>query len=478
MKPIVALVGRPNVGKSTIFNRLTRSKKAIVHDEPGVTRDRHYGDVSSEGRSYLLIDTGGFDPGSDDPMKQGIKRQIDLALEEADVVVCVLDANEPATTVDHAEMKLLRAAKKPTIFVANKADSPKHDQDAADLYRLGMDELLFVSAAHGRGFDELSEAIANVLPPRTEEEDETPVEHEGLAVALIGKPNAGKSSLVNRLAGEERVLVDSRPGTTRASVDTIVERKGKRYTFVDTAGIRRKAKVKKEGSFVEAASVVQAIRAIERADVIVLLADAAEGVAEQDAKILGLAEERGRGLVIALNKTDLVDKRDLAKAEEDTRDKLSFAPWAPICKLSAKTGRGTDALLEMIDKVGESFARRIPTGELNRFFGAVLETHPPPTHGGKAPRLYFITQASTKPPTFVVSTSAPDKIHFSYRRYVQNQIRKTFAFEGVPIVVHYRGRGKGAAERKEREKEKAEKERGMGRGKRTGNRQRATGSRQ
>ncbi len=445
MKPVVALVGRPNVGKSTIFNRLTRSRKAIVHDEPGVTRDRHYGDVVSHGRSYILIDTGGFDPTSDDPMRQGIKRQIELAIAEADVIVCVFDAMEPATNVDHAEMKLLRAAKKPTIYIANKADSPKQEQDAADLYRLGMEHLFYVSAAHGHGFDDLAEAIADALPPVTDEEHDAPPADEGLLrVALIGKPNAGKSSLVNRLSGAERVLVDDRPGTTRAAVDTIVERKGKKYVFVDTAGIRRKAKVTKEGSFVEGASVVQAIRAMEHADVVVLLADAAEGVAEQDAKILGLAEERGRGIVIALNKIDLInEKGGLSKAEEATRDKISFAPWAPICRLSAKTGRGTDTLLETIEKVGSSFVRRVPTGELNRFFASVLETHPPPTHGGRAPRLYFITQASSRPPTFVVSTSAPDKIHFSYRRYVQNQIRKAFAFEGVPVVVHYRGRGEG-----------------------------------
>ncbi len=445
MKPVVALVGRPNVGKSTIFNRLTRSKAAIVHDEPGVTRDRHYGDVVSHGRAYVLIDTGGFDPTSDDPMRQGIRRQIELAIAEADVIVCVLDAMEPATNVDHAEMKLLRSAKKPTLYVANKADSPRHEQDAADLYRLGMDELLFVSAAHGRGFDELAEAIADALPPAEPDEHETPDEGDGLLrIALIGKPNAGKSSLVNRLSGAERVLVDDRPGTTRAAVDTVVERRGKRYVFVDTAGIRRKAKVKKEGSVVESASVIQAIRAVEAADVIVLLADAAEGVAEQDAKILGLAEERGRGIVIALNKIDLMTERgSLPKAEEDARDKLSFAPWAPVVRLSAKTGRGTDTLLETIERVGASFTRRVPTGELNRFFGSVLETHPPPTHGGRAPRLYFITQASTRPPTFVVSTSAPDKIHFSYRRYVQNQIRKAFAFEGVPVIVLYRGRGAG-----------------------------------
>ncbi len=442
MKPIVALVGRPNVGKSTIFNRLTRTRAAIVHDEPGVTRDRHYGDVTSGDRTYVLVDTGGFDPTSDDPMRQGIRKQIQLALDEADVVVCVLDATEPATNVDHAEMTLLRAAKKPTIFVANKADSPQRDLDAADLYRLGMPHLLFVSAAHGRDFDELVDAIHAALPPVPEGEAEadqpTEAEPEVLRVALIGKPNAGKSSLVNRLAGEERVLVDDRPGTTRDAIDTVVERRGKRYVFVDTAGIRRKAKVKKEADAVEGASVLAAIRAMERADVVVLLADAAEGVAEQDAKILGLAEERGRGIVIALNKADLLDKKALEQAEADARDKLAFVPYASVCRVSAKTGRGTDGLLEVIDAVGQSFSRRVGTGELNRFFANVLETHPPPTHRGRAPRLYFITQVSSRPPTFVVSASDPDKIHFSYQRYVQNQIRKTFRFEGVPIVVYYR----------------------------------------
>jgi GTP-binding protein len=438
MKPIVALVGRPNVGKSTLFNRLTRRRSAIVHDEPGVTRDRHYGDVFLEDRSFLLVDTGGFDPTSDDPMRQGIKKQIEVAIAEADVIVCVLDAREPATTIDHAEMRLLRAAEKPTIFVANKADNPTTEHEAGDLYRLGIDDLLTMSALHGRGVDELVDAIVHRLPPHVPEE---PAGSDAfIRVAIVGKPNAGKSSLVNRLLGQDRMLVDSRPGTTRDAIDSIVERKGKTYVFVDTAGIRRKAKVKKEHDEIEGASVMASIKAMDRADVVVLVADAHEGVAEQDAKVLGLAVDRGRGTIVALNKADMLDKRTIAKAEEDARDKLSFCTWAPHLHLSAKTGRGVDRLLTAIDEVGAAFKRRVTTGELNRFFEKVIETHPPPTHGGRAPRLFFISQVESGPPKFVVTSSAPDKIHYSYQRYVTNQIRKAFGFEGVPIEVIYKAR--------------------------------------
>ncbi len=445
MTPLVAVVGRPNVGKSTLFNRLTRSRSAIVHDQPGVTRDRHYQACEANGRRFTLIDTGGFDPSGGDPMLAGIKRQIDLAIAEADVIVCVLDAREPATTIDHAEMKLLRQAKKPVVYVANKADSDRLELEAADLYRLGIERLLPISALHGRNIDELLDAVVAALPAADEEELAEEVSEAERPdgpprIAIIGKPNAGKSSLVNRLLGSERMLVDDRPGTTRDAVDSLVERNGKQYMFIDTAGIRRKAKVRKEDDDVEGASVMLAIRAIERCDLCVLLADAHEGVAEQDAKVLGLAVDRGRGIVIALNKIDQLDKQELAKAETDARDKLSFAPWASLAKVSAKTGRGVDTLLATIDRVAASHKKRVGTGELNRFFDQVLKTHPPPTHGGRAPRLFFITQAETRPPGFVVMASDPDKIHFSYQRYVQNQIRKNFEFEGVPIVVNYRKR--------------------------------------
>lgn len=435
---IVAVVGRPNVGKSTLFNRLVGKKTAIVHDQPGVTRDRHYGDVASYGRRYTLIDTGGFDPDSDDPMKQGIKRQIDIALAEADVIVCVLDATLPPTPADEAELALLRRTNKPVIYVANKADSPRADAEANDLYRLGIRELIAVSALHGRRFDELEAAIDRALPPA--QPHVSILRDPAMRIALIGKPNAGKSSMANKLLGEDRLLVDSRPGTTRDPIDAVLEKDGQRYLLIDTAGIRRKAKVTKQDDIVEAVSVLQAIRAIERAEVVLLLCDAHEGVAEQDAKILGLAVDRGRGVVIALNKADLLDKKALAKAEQDARDKLSFAPWAPIVHVSAKSGRGVGAMLKTLTRVGESFRKRVGTGELNRFFEKVLLTHPPPTQGGKAPRLYFITQAESSPPLFVVMASDPEKLHFSYQRYVMNQIRAAFGFEGVPVRVRYKPR--------------------------------------
>jgi GTP-binding protein len=432
----VALVGRPNVGKSTLYNRLVGRREAIVHDEPGVTRDRHYGDVTSRGRRYTLVDTGGFDPESEDPMRVGIRRQVELAIAEADVIVCVLDAAASTAAADHAEMALLRRARKPVVFVANKADSPGREAEAADLYRLGMERLIPISALHGRGIDELEAAVCAALPPPAPEP--APEADAPTRIAVIGRPNAGKSSLVNRLAGEERMLVDARPGTTRDPIDTPIERGGRRYVLVDTAGIRRKAKVEKEQSVVEAVSVLHAIRAMERCDVALLLCDAAEGVAEQDAKILGLAVDRGRGIVIALNKTDLVERSRHKALDEGARDKLSFVPWAPIVHVSAATGRGMGGLFETVARVADAYRRRVPTAELNRFFEQVLATHPPPTHGGKAPRLYYVTQAETSPPLFVVVTSDPDKLHFSYRRYVANQLRKAFGFEGVPVRVKYK----------------------------------------
>ncbi|WP_437630963.1 ribosome biogenesis GTPase Der [Sorangium sp. So ce854] len=435
---LVALVGRPNTGKSTLFNRLVGKRIAIVHDEPGVTRDRHYGDVTSRGRRFTLVDTGGFDPESDDPMRQGIKRQIDLAIAEADVIVCVLDAVAPVTPSEHAELGLLRRAGKPVIYVANKADSPRAEAEAAELYRLGMDRLILISALHGRGISDLEMAIEAALPAEPAAPEASA---EGaLRIAIVGRPNAGKSSLVNRVSGEERMLVDAQPGTTRDPIDTLVDRDGKRLLLIDTAGIRRKAKVTKEDSAVEAVSVIHAIRAMERAEVVLLLCDAAEGVAEQDAKILGLAVDRGCGIVIGLNKIDLLDRKAVAKAEQDARDKLSFVPWAPIVQVSARSGRGVAKLLETVGQVADAYRKRVPTGELNRFFEQILLTHPPPTHGGRAPRLFFVTQAETSPPLFVVVASDPEKLHFSYRRYVANQLRQAFGLEGVPVRVKYKER--------------------------------------
>ena len=440
-RPIVAIVGRPNVGKSTLFNRLVGQKLAIVHDEPGVTRDRHYADAWFGGRGYTLIDTGGFDPESDDPMKQGINRQVEVAISEADVVVCVLDAMSGVTSPDKRAVELLRKSKKPVLFAANKADSAVVEAEASDLYRLGIKKLFAVSALHGRGFGELETAIVEALPPEIPF-DGAETDDAIVRIAIIGRPNAGKSSLVNRITGQDRVLVDDRPGTTRDTIDTMVEKNGQRFVLVDTAGIRRKAKVTKEASVVEAVSVIHAIRAIERCDVVVLMCDAHEGVSEQDAKILGLAVDRGRGVIIGLNKMDLVEKGAAKKAEEHARDKLSFAPYAPLHKLSAETGRGVPGLLDLAKKVHASYIQRVGTSQLNKFFAEVLETHPPPTMGAKAPRLYFMTQAQSRPPLFVVMTNAPENIHFSYHRYIANQLRKRFGLEGVPIKIRYKARRK------------------------------------
>ena len=450
--PLVAVVGRPNVGKSTLFNRLARRRLAIVHDEPGVTRDRHYVDTSAFGRDYTLIDTGGFDPDSDDPMQSGIVRHVQAAIKEADVIVFISDATVPLTGADRVAVKLLRKADKPVIYAANKADSPRLDPDAFEIYRLGVDKVHPVSALHGRGIGDLESAIVAAMPAKREdaaESDETVPR-----ITITGKPNAGKSSLMNRILGEDRMLVDPRPGTTRDAIDALVERNGKRYVFVDTAGLRRKAKVTKATDAIESASVGAAVQAMERSSVVVLVCDAKEGVAEQDAKILGLANDRGRGMIIALNKIDLLSKPELKKIEETTRDKISFAPFVPIVELSAKTGRGVNTLFETVDKVSASFHARVPTGELNRFFEQVLETRPPPTSGGRAPRLYYITQAETAPPLFVVIASSPDSVHFSYQRFVANQLRKHFGFDGVPSRVVYRekrrGQRKAATEKTEK----------------------------
>jgi GTP-binding protein len=447
-RPIVAVVGKPNVGKSSLFNRLVGRPLAIVHDQPGVTRDRHYADVWAVGRSYVLIDTGGFDLDNDDPMGVGIRQQVELAVQEADVVVCVFDAQTGMTDADREAVAMLRRSGKPVIYAANKADTKAGESEALDLYRLGIPKVFPISALHGRGMGELEAAMVDALPPAAPEEsapaDERSVENEAPPrpprIALIGRPNAGKSSLLNRIAGKERVLVDERPGTTRDPIDIAVVKDGRAMILVDTAGIRRKGKVTKEADVLEGASVFHAIRAMERCDVAVLLCDGAAGIAEQDAKILGLAVDRGRAIVIAVNKTDLLDARVRKGLEEQARDKLSFVPWAPVLPISAKTGRGVGQLLTTVHNVFAAYRSRVSTGHLNRFFEKVLSTHPPPTMGNRAPRLFFVTQAETAPPHFIVMTNEPEHIHFSYQRYLTNQLRKAFGFEGVPLRITYKKR--------------------------------------
>lgn len=434
-RPLVAIVGRPNVGKSTLFNRLAGKPLAIVEDRPGVTRDRHYAVAMLLGREVVLIDTGGFDPESDDPMQQGIATHVRLALEECDVVVAVLDAVNEPTHADREAVKLLRRSKKPVLFCANKADSKTAALAANTHYELGIDSLIVVSALHGRGMGDLEEAIVRALP---EDAEGSFHDLDVPRVALVGRPNAGKSSLVNRLTGEDRQLVDDRPGTTVDSVDTYVEKGESRFVLIDTAGIRRKRTVGPEG--VEALSVYQSIRAMERSHVVVVLIDAALGPAEQDAKIAGLAVDRGRALVIALNKADLLSRDELAKVMDRTREVLAFCPWAPLITLSAKDGKGTNVFISRVLDAAAEHDKRIGTAELNRFFEEVLRHHPPPTMHGRETRLYYVTQAEVRPPTFVVMTNEPEGVHFSYQRYVVNQIRERFGFRATPIRVRYRGR--------------------------------------
>jgi GTPase len=434
--PIVAVVGRPNVGKSTLFNRLAGGALAIVDDQPGVTRDRHYALAHLHGRNVTLVDTGGFDPESDDPMQQGIARHVRAAIEEADVVLCVLDGSIPPTAADREAIALLRRSERPVVYAANKIDTAARLSEAADLYRLGVPELVAVSALHGRGTAELAEAIVTRLPPF----EATPADaDDGVAkVALIGKPNAGKSSLFNRLAGEERALVDARPGTTRDPVDTRVVVGGREFVVVDTAGIRRRARVERG---VELVSVMRSIRALERADVTVLMCDATEGVSEQDARLVGLATERRRALVIGLNKMDAVPKKaERERIIEGARDALAFARWAPIVPLSAKTGAGVNELMQRVGKASDELKRRVTTAELNRFFRSVLERQAPPTHHGRAPRIYYLTQVESSPPLFIAWASHPESIKMSYQRFVENQLRKAFGFDSVPVTVTYRER--------------------------------------
>lgn len=436
-RPIVAIVGRPNVGKSALFNRLAGSKVAIVEDMPGVTRDRLYAEANALGRPYVLIDTGGFDPGSEDPLTQNIASQVRLALEEADVVICVLDATQAPLPSDREAVALLRESEIPVLHVANKADNKTIAHSAMDLYSLGIDTLRPVSALHGHGIGDLEDALVALFP---EMEEASGDEEEKIdRIAIVGRPNAGKSSLVNRLLGQERQIVDDRPGTTVDSVDTEVMLDGEPVVLIDTAGIRRKRSVE-EG--LEALAVMQALRAVERSNVVVLMIDGEQGASEQDARLAGLSIERGRALVIALNKTDLLDEDGRKQAVAKARDTFTFANWAPIILVSVKSGRGVKKLMQAVRESAFAHKKRVTTAEVNRFVEEVLERHPPPTMDNRSVRLYYVTQVQVAPPTFVVASNYPERVHFSYRRYVVNQLRERFGFVGTPLRVLYRGRDK------------------------------------
>jgi len=438
-KPLVAIVGRPNVGKSTLFNRLIGWQKAIVEDIPGVTRDRLYGEAEWEGVEFSVVDTGGFEPESKDLYLSLIKNQIEIAIKEAELIVFVLDGKTGVMPQEVEISRLLRKTEKPIIYVINKIDHEKHELGTVDFHRLGTDSFVTVSALHGRRIDELLDAIVENLPqtePPVEDRDE-----DAVKVAVVGKPNVGKSTLINRILGEERLLTSPVPGTTRDSVDTLLDRDGKRYVFIDTAGIKRRSKVTFS---VERYSVLRAIKTIERADIVLLMVDSQEGPTHQDARIAELIHDRGKGCVILVNKWDLVPKKiaETKGIEYIIRGKLKAIDFAPVISISALTGKRVDRIFEHIDLVYENYSRKIPTKPLNKILEGILKTNPPPIYKGTEIKFYYITQPMTKPPTFVLFTNRIKGIPESYKGFLENRLREEFELEGTTIKFIFRARRK------------------------------------
>lgn len=435
-KPIVAVVGRPNVGKSTLFNALAGERKSIVKDTPGITRDRIYADVSWLNRSVTLIDTGGIEPDSSDILLSKMREQAQIAIDLADVIIFLVDVKQGLVDNDMKVADMLRKAAKPVLLVVNKVDDfNKFMMDTYEFYNLGIGDPIPISAANMLGLGDMLDKVMELLPEVSEVEEEDDRPH----VAIIGKPNVGKSSLVNRLIGEERLIVSDIAGTTRDAVDTPIRFNGKEYVFIDTAGLRRKNKIKEE---LEKYMIVRTVSAVEKADVVVLLIDATEGVTEQDAKIAGIAHERGKGFIIAVNKWDLVEKDNKTMNEftKKVRSTLSFMPYAEILYISAVTGQRTGKLFEVIDAVRENHAMRVSTGVLNEIMAEATAMQQPPSDKGKRLKLYYITQVSVKPPTFVIFVNDKELMHFSYTRYIENQIRETFGFKGTPLKFIIRER--------------------------------------
>lgn len=435
-KPIVAVVGRPNVGKSTLFNVLAGERISIVKDTPGITRDRIYADVSWLDRTFTLIDTGGIEPDSQDVILSQMRTQAQIAIDTADVILFLVDVKQGLVDADAKVADMLRRSRKPVLLVVNKVDSQeKYLADTYEFYNLGIGDPHPISAANQLGIGDLLDEVIALFPEREEEEEED----ERPRIAIVGKPNVGKSSLINKLLGEERLIVSDIAGTTRDAVDTEIEHNGREYVFIDTAGLRRKNKVKED---LERYMIVRTVSAVERAEIVVLVIDAVEGVTEQDAKIAGIAHDRGKAVIIAVNKWDALEKDDktIYRVTERVRDTLSYMPYAEILFVSAKTGQRLDKLFDTIDMVSENHAMRVATGVLNEIMSEAVALQQPPTDKGKRLRLYYITQAAVKPPTFVIFVNDRELMHFSYTRYIENQIRETFGFRGTPLKFIIRER--------------------------------------
>ncbi len=428
-KPIVAVVGRPNVGKSTLFNALAGQRISIVQDTPGITRDRIYTDVTWLDQTFTLIDTGGIEPDSQDVILSQMRAQAQIAIDTADVILFLVDVKDGLVDSDSKVADMLRRSHKPVVLVVNKVDSfEKYMADVYEFYNLGIGDPHPVSAANKLGLGDMLEEVTAHFDRSAEgeEEDERP------RVAIVGKPNVGKSSLINRLLGEDRLIVSDIAGTTRDAVDTEITHNGKEYVFIDTAGLRRKNKIKED---LERYMIVRAVSAVERSDIVVLVIDAVEGVSEQDAKIAGIAHERGKAVIIVVNKWDAVKKNDktIYEMTDKIRGVLSYMPYAEMLFLSALTGQRLHKLFDLIDMVSENHAMRVATGVLNEIMAEAVALQQPPSDKGKRLRLYYITQVSVKPPTFVIFVNSRELMHFSYTRYIENQIRETFGFRGTPL---------------------------------------------
>ena len=428
-KPIVAVVGRPNVGKSTLFNTLAGERISIVKDTPGVTRDRIYADVSWLDYNFTMIDTGGIEPESSDIILSQMREQAQIAIDTADVIMFVVDVRQGLQDADSKVADMLRRSHKPVVLVVNKVDSfEKFQADVYEFYNLGIGEPFPISATEKTGLGDMLDEVVKYFPESAKNE----VEDERPRIAIIGKPNVGKSSLINKLAQEDRVIVSNIAGTTRDAIDTEIKYNGKEYVFIDTAGIRRKSKITEE---IERFSIIRAVAAVERCDVAIIMIDATEGVTEQDAKIAGIAHDRGKGIIIAVNKWDAIEKDNNTVKEhtQDIRDVLSFMPYAEILFISAKSGQRLHKIFETIDVVIENNNMRVATGVLNEIVTEAVAMQQPPTDKGKRLKIYYTTQVSVKPPTFVVFVNDKNLMHFSYTRYLENRIRDTFGFKGTAL---------------------------------------------
>lgn len=428
-KPIVAIVGRPNVGKSTLFNVIAGDSIAIVKDTPGVTRDRIYADCSWLNYNFTLIDTGGIEPDSSDVILSQMRDQAQIAIDTADVIIFLVDVRQGLTDADGKVADMLRRSQKPVVLCVNKVDSfKKMEADVYEFYNLGIGDPIPVSASNHQGVGDLLEAVSNHFKKDGSESDDD----DRPRIAIVGRPNVGKSSIVNRLVGEKRVIVSDIAGTTRDAIDTPLKRNGREYILIDTAGLRRKSKIHED---LERYSIIRTVTAVERAHVVVMVIDAAEGVAEQDAKIAGIAHERGKGVIIAVNKWDAVEKDDktIYKMTEKIKQTLAYMPYAEFVFISAKTGQRLDKLFELIDMIIENQSMRIATGVLNEILAEAVAMQQPPSDKGRRLKVFYMTQISVKPPTFVVFVNDKKLMHYSYTRYIENQIRNAFGFRGTPL---------------------------------------------